>query len=85
MGFSKLLGVVAMASIVSTPVMAAKQTAPVNPAASLAIAPMGKVRTSTKGRERNNLLGLPVLAILGIAAAAAAVIAVATSGGSDSP
>ena len=85
MGFSKLLSVFAVASLVSTPIVAARQSAPLNPAASLAVAPMSKMRATGKADVRNDLLGLPVWAVLLAAAAVAAIVVVAADSGSDSP
>jgi hypothetical protein len=80
---SKLLSVVAAASMVAMPVLAAAPTYS-NPAASLALPSAAKVRASDRNGRHNNILGLPLLAVLAAAAAVTAVAVVAADSGSDS-
>lgn len=78
---SNLLAATALLSVLATPVAAAPV---VNPAASLSLAPAAKFRAVTQSSRKNNILGLPLLALLAAAAAVTAVTVVVASSDSSS-
>ncbi|WP_404712390.1 hypothetical protein [Sphingomonas sp. MMS24-J13] len=76
----KLLGAIAVASMATTPILAAASVSQYNPAAALALPSAGEVRASSHGGKRNGVGPVPLLPVLlgitigglGIAAAAGA-------------
>src|SRR5207248_1737696 len=78
---SKMIGAIAIAASLASSAIAAAPAAGVavpKSAAVLTLVP-GKARVNTVATKKNNILGLPLLAVLAAAAAVAAVAVVATN------